>query len=116
MTEELEQALRRALRRRRPGEELADRVVSQLESQRIEPRPRAPLVRPGIRALRARWLPAALAASVVVAIGLAQLRQHALESARADRARAQLLTALGIAAENVNTVRAAVAREERPDS
>lgn len=116
MTEELEQALRRALRPRQPGRDLADRVVPHLASADSKPGRQGALLRLRLRASRSRWLPAALAASVVLGIGLAQLRQHALETARADRARAQLLTALGIAAENVNAVRATVAREEHPDS
>lgn len=117
MTEELEQALRRSLRPRQPGGDFADRVVSRLASDDIEPMPGAPLVGRRVRAWRSRWLPAALAACLVAAIGaVVQMRQHALEAARADRARVQLLTALGIAAENVNTVRARVAREEHPDS
>ena len=66
--------------------------------------------------MRSRWLPAALAACLIAGVGLLQLRQHSLEAERADRARAQLLQALSIASHNVNIVRAAVAREENPDS
>ena len=44
------------------------------------------------------------------------MRQHALDTARANQARAQLLQALSIASDNVNIVRAAVAREENPNS
>jgi hypothetical protein len=68
------------------------------------------------RGLRSPWLPAALAACIIAGIGLVQVRQHALDAARANRARAQLLEALSIASDNVNIVRAAVAREENPDS
>ena len=116
MTDEFEQALRRALRPKHPGEDFAGRVVSSLDSSdtappsvaRLEPRRR--------RGFRYRWLPAALAACLIAGIGLVQLRQHARDAARASHARAQLLQALSIASDNVNIVRSAVAREENPDS
>jgi hypothetical protein len=122
MIEDFEQALRRALRREDPGEDFAARVVSRLGAdgamERREPE-RAPAHRlhaAGYRTLRSRWLPAALAACVIAGVGLLQLRQHSLEAERANQARAQLLQALSIASHNVNIVRAAVAREENPDS
>jgi len=68
------------------------------------------------RVFRSRWLPAALAACVVAGFGLAQLRQHALDTARANQARAQLLQALSIASDNINIVRTTIAREEDPNS
>ena len=121
MTDELEKALHRALRPRRdPGEDFAARVVAQLDSSAVRPAPtQTPAARCDLmrrRALRSRWLPAALAACLIAGIGLVQLRQHAADVARASQARAQLLQALSIASDNVNIVRAAVAREESPDS
>ena len=131
MTDEFERALRRALRPQDPGEEFAGRVVSRLDSGHVddmddtddvapasdgEP---ASVVRLGprrLRAFRSRWLPAALAACLIAGVGLVQMRKHALDAARANQARAQLLQALSIASDNVNIVRAAVAREENPDS
>jgi hypothetical protein len=68
------------------------------------------------RAFRSRWLPVALAASLIAALGIVQMRQRALEAMRANEARAQLLQALRIASDNINIVRAALAREENPDS
>ncbi|MGH8318804.1 MAG: hypothetical protein ACREUL_12605 [Steroidobacteraceae bacterium] len=115
MSEEFEQALRRALRRESPGEDFAGRVVSQLDSSTREP-PRVVRLQRRSRLLHSRWLPAALAACVIAAVGLFQLRQHSLEAERANQARAQLLQALSIASDNVNIVRAAVTREENPDS
>ncbi|HEY2036004.1 MAG TPA: hypothetical protein VGG96_03245 [Steroidobacteraceae bacterium] len=120
MTDEFEEALRRALRSRKPGEDFADRVVSSLGSSdtepssvaRLEPR----LERRIRRGFRSAWLPAALAACLIAGVGLVQLRQHAIDAARATQARAQLLQALSIASDNVNVVRSAVAREENPDS
>jgi hypothetical protein len=117
MSEELEQALRRALRRREgPGEEFAARVISRLDASEIS-RARAARSRAGrSRVLRSPWLPAALAACLIAAIGLIQTRRHSLAAARAIEARTQLLQALSIASQNVNIVRAAIAREENPDS
>jgi hypothetical protein len=103
MTDEFDQALHRALRRSGPGEDFAERVVAQLDSGRH-------------RTFRSRWLPATLAACIIAAVGIVQIRQHALVTARANQARAQLLMALSIASDNVNLVRAAVAREENPNS
>src|SRR6185312_8596525 len=98
------------------GDDFAGRVVSRIDSAGME----APSVtrisagRP--RAIRSRWLPAALAACLIAGVALIQFRQHALDAARANQARAQLLQALSIASDDVNVVRAAVAREENPDS
>ena len=116
MTDEFEQALRRALRAQDPGEDFAAGVVSRLDSSAGEPAPVTRLESRRLRGLRSRWLPAVLAACVIAGFGLFQMRQHALDAARADRARAQLLQALSIASDNLNVVRAAVAREENPDS
>lgn len=117
MTEEFEKALHRALRpRANPGEELAGRVIAQLDSGEEPASPAARLQHTRHRTFRSRWFPLALAACLIAGIGLLQLRQHALDAARASQARAQLLQALSIASDNINIVRAAVAREEHPDS
>jgi hypothetical protein len=108
MTDEFEKALQRALRRQDPGEDFGARIVARLDGARGPAMPRA--------MFRSRWLPAALAAGIIAAIGLVQLRQHALDTARANQARAQLLQALSIASDNINIVRTAVAREEDPNS
>ncbi|MFZ1870618.1 MAG: hypothetical protein WAU49_19230 [Steroidobacteraceae bacterium] len=114
MTDEFERALHRALRRHEVGEEFAARVIAGLDSTAAPAAARVDSLRR--RALRSRWLPAALAACIIAGVGLVQMRQHALDTARAYQARAQLLRALSIASDNVNVVRAAVAREENPDS
>lgn len=113
MTDEFDQALHRALRRSGPGEDFSDRVVARFESTGLTSRQ---LESARHRAFRSRWLPAALAAGIIAAVGIVQIRQHALVTARANQARAQLLMALSIASDNVNLVRAAVAREENPNS
>lgn len=115
MTDDLEKALRNALRRQPPGEDFAGRVISQLDCA-ASPARRSARFEPLRRGLRTRWLPVALAAGIVAAVALVQVRQQALDTARANRARAQLLQALSIASANINIVRAAVAREEHPDS
>lgn len=115
MTDEFEKALHRALRRRDPGGGFSARVVARLDSTELPAgAARFDSRRHGV--FRSRWLPAALAAGIVAAIGLVQVRQHALDTARANQARAQLLKALSIASDNVNIVRTAVAREENPNS
>lgn len=115
MTDEFENALRRALRLREPGEDFSRQVVAHLDSSGRPPAPAARLLAIRGRVLRSRWLPVALAAGIVAGIGLIHLHQRAID-ARADQARAQLLQALSIASDNINIVRTAVAREENPDS
>ena len=114
MTDELERALQRALRPHGPGRDLSAEIVSRLDSSASPPAPAARRIRQ--RVSRSRWLPVALAAGLVAGIGLVQMRQHARDVARANQARAQLLQALSIASDNVNIVRAAVSREENPDT
>ncbi len=116
MSDEFEQALQRALRRRGPGADFSERVAARLDSTGL-PAATASLDSRRPRVFRSRWLPAALAAAcIIAAVGLVQMRQHARDTARANQARAQLLQALSIASDNVNIVRAAVAREENPNS
>lgn len=117
MTDEFEKTLHRALRpRAHPGEDFAGRVMARLDSGGEPSSPLGQLERIRHRAFGSRWFPVALAACLIAGIGLVQLRQHALDAARADQARAQLLQALSIASANINIVRSAVAREEHPDS
>ncbi|MGH8288951.1 MAG: hypothetical protein ACREV7_07975 [Steroidobacteraceae bacterium] len=116
MSEDFEQAVRRALRREEPGEDFADRVIARVDSSATEPARVTKLHAAGPRILRSRWLPAALAACLIAAVGLLQIRQHSLDAERANQARAQLLQALSIASHNVNVVRTAIAREENSNS
>ncbi|HEX5458780.1 MAG TPA: hypothetical protein VFX20_02325 [Steroidobacteraceae bacterium] len=136
MSDEFERALQRALRPQGPARDLCGPIVVRLDADAPAevsvdapadppaampadvPAP-APVVRATLlrrRVVRTRWLPAALAACLVAGIAIVQMRQHALDVARANHARAQLLQALSIASSNVNIVRAAVAREENPDT
>ncbi|HEY6516646.1 MAG TPA: hypothetical protein VIY50_10915 [Steroidobacteraceae bacterium] len=109
MSDEFEKALQRALRHQGLGEDFSNRVIAQLDSAAAP----TPMRR---RVLRSRWLPAALAACIIAAIGLVQLRQRALDAERATQARTQLMQALSIASDNINIVRTAVARAENPNS
>ncbi|HEX4025432.1 MAG TPA: hypothetical protein VHX52_12155 [Steroidobacteraceae bacterium] len=112
---ELEQALRRALRPADPGEDFADRVVARLDASAAQAAPAAmPVVRQSRGRSAARWLPMALAACAIAAVGLGHWRHEALQRQRGLQARAQLLQALRIASANVNAVRAAVIDEEQP--
>jgi hypothetical protein len=116
MTDEFDAALRRALRREDPGTDFSRRVISRLASHGAAAAPAGRAGTIGRALFRTRWLPVALAACLIAAFGVAQIRQRSLETARATQARAQLLEALRIASTNINIVRAAVAREENPDS
>lgn len=116
MTDELERALQRALRPRGPGKDLSGEIVSRLASGASPPAPAAGRGFSRRPVLRSRWLQLALAACLIAGMGLFQMRQHALDQARANQARAELLQALSIASHNVNIVRAAVSREENPDT
>lgn len=115
MSDPFEKALQRALRHETPGEDFADRVAARLPPTAISSTA-GRLDSMSRRPLRSRWLPAALAAGVIAGFGLLQWRQHALETARANQARAQLLQALSIASDNINIVRSALARAENPHS
>jgi len=116
MTDDFEKALQRALRPEHPGEDFSARVLDRLDSGGTASTTVIRLASRQPRALRSFWLPAVLAACIVGGIGIVEMRQHAIDAARANQARAQLLEALRIASDNVNVVRAAVAREENPDS
>jgi hypothetical protein len=117
--QELEQALRRALRCADPGNEFANRVVARIApsaSMRTSPEGGGTTVRATRQAGRAgasRWGSVALAACAIAAIGLMHWRQAALNRQRALQVQAQLLQALSITSANINVVRDAVAREEQ---
>lgn len=120
MTEqELEKALRAALRAADPGDDFADGVLARLDAADAADAAPAAIVMPAAQHRRRtplrRWgLAALLAACVIAGIGLVRWRQQTLDWQRGLAARAQLLQALNIASANVNAVRAAVIREEEP--
>ena len=100
--EELERALRAALRLEDPGEEFTEHMVACL------PRREHGLLRPRFARAR-RWLPWAVAACLLAGIGLSH---RASQHQRARASVAQLLQALDITSGYVNLARDAVIREE----
>jgi len=117
--QELEKALRAALRAADPGDDFADGVLARLDAADAADVAPAAIVMPAAQHRRRtplrRWgLAALLAACVIAGIGLVRWRQQTLDWQRGLAARAQLLQALNIASANVNAVRAAVIREEEP--
>lgn len=119
MNDHLEESLRRALQPKTPGGQFTERVMSRLEAKAAgaasPPGTASRLIfsRRFSRPAFSRWLPAALAAGLLIAFGVQQLREQSLEHQRAAEAHAQLLLALSIASDDLNAVRAAVQEEER---
>ena len=99
----LEQQLRRTLGRESPPPGLARKVMARVRAER---RPKASRVW--------RWaLAGAVAASLAVGV---YMRHAAVERARGESARDQLLLSLQIASSKVNQARQAVLRANREDS
>lgn len=92
---DLERDLRRALRVRDPGPDFAPRVLAALG--------RAPDARR--RPRLARWMPVALAASVLLGLFIIRSDEHSLDAQRGLEARTQTLQALRIASENLESAR-----------
>ena len=109
--QELEQALRRALRPVDPGEQFGARVAARLADGAAA---QGRLAGHRWRRVPARWAPVALAACAIAAVGLLRWHHQVLERQRGLAARAQLLQALSIVSANIDTVRAEVFRAERP--
>ena len=109
--QELEQALRRALRPVDPGEQFAARVAARLAGGATAG---GRLPGQGRQRALARWGPMALAACAMAAVGVLRWHHEVLERQRGLEARAQLLQALSIVSANIDTVRAEVFRAERP--
>ena len=122
MNEELERALRQALRVEDPGRAFTERVMARVADESAAAAGRGWLVRvfsavwPGAPRAAAPWLAASAAACALAVLGLAHWRSESLARARGLQARAELLQALSITAETVGTARRLVLRNERPDS
>ena len=109
---DLEQALRRALRPADPGEGFTDQVLARLDSS-VAATPVRPVRHPRGSA-RPRWLPVALAAALVAAVGITYWQEQRHDRQRGMQAREQVLQALSIASANLNAARGAVLRVEDP--
>lgn len=119
MTEqELEQALRKALPPLHPESDLVERICAQVDSngeRRTDPHPAAGAAAatdatPGRAGAQRHWLPAAIAATVLIAFGFAQWAQQ--QHQRQLRVRAQLLQGLTIASSSLREARSAVLQSE----
>ena len=99
MNDDLEQELRRALQPVDPGDEFTRAVMARIQSPNVvnisRPRPRLQRALP--------WAPAALAASLLVAIVMThQQRKEEQELAEGLRAREELLLALRVTSEKLD--------------
>ncbi|MHB1869851.1 MAG: hypothetical protein ACYCT1_03215 [Steroidobacteraceae bacterium] len=122
MSEELQRALRQALRVEDPGRAFTERVMARVADEPTASGVRGWLarvcstLRPGSPRAAAPWLAAGATACVLAVLGVAHWRSESLARARGLQARAELLQALSITAETVGTARRLVLRNERPDS
>jgi hypothetical protein len=106
VNEELEEQLRRTLRPVDPGEDFTARVLAQ-----ISPKPR----NVHRRWRRAAWIPAALAASVLLVVaGVYEWQQRQKEAGLA--ARAQVLEALRVTSEKLDLAYRLINTSSRPAS
>ena len=99
MKDELEASLRNALASPDPGEDFAARVLARLPDETVVP---LTTVRQRRRQLRTVWLPTALAATVLLGIGMDQHHRHEEERAAGLEAKTQLLVALRITGEQLD--------------
>ena len=98
MKDELEASLRNALASPDPGEDFAERVLARLPDETVAPLATARQR----RRLQVAWLPTALAATVLLGIGLDQHHRHEEERAAGLEAKTQLLVALRITGEQLD--------------
>jgi hypothetical protein len=95
MSEDLDQELRRALRPVDPGDEFTRAVMARVAASKVTPLPSKPVrARFGARLLP--WAPAAVAASMLVAIFVTHEQQQREEIQEGLQARQALLEALRV--------------------
>jgi hypothetical protein len=105
MTEqELERALRQALPQLHPEADLVERICARLDSATPSDTPATPA------SAHRHWLPAAIAATVLLAFGFAQWAQ--LQHQHQLQVRTQLLQGLTIASASLKDARNAVLQSE----
>jgi hypothetical protein len=108
---ELEAALKRALRPVDPGEDFVGNVLQCIERSSTARQPGGAVNAPTRSLLR--WLPISLAACALCAFGVLHWQRASIARERGLQARGQLFEALSITSAQVNTVRAAVVRDEK---
>lgn len=130
MTDEFEATLRRALRRETPPETFTESVMEQVsrppQAHKDSRRMPASRWRGGLSSSAwaflhrprpaVRWALATALTGVFVAVGVAHWRSESLARARGMRARAELLQALSVTAETLDSTRRMVLRAEGNDS
>jgi hypothetical protein len=109
-----EDELRRSLRRVDPPPGFATRVAAQAARQAIAPT-RQPAPLQTVARLRARWLAAGLAASLVVAVGAAVAVLERQRDAEAKRARDLALQALRLTSAELSAIQERVAARAGQD-
>ena len=111
MNDDLESQLRAALRRVEPPEGFSSRVIARLEAARTRPRAALRFRSPGAR----WWLSAALAASLLIAVGLHARIQRERETAAGLEARREVIQALHLTHQKLDLAYQAV-KEHAPAS
>lgn len=102
MSDDLDQHLRRALRPVDPGDEFTRAVMARVASQKVTDIGHA-RVRPRVASRTLPWAPAAIAASLLIAIVMThQHRQREENIAQGQRAREELLQALRVTSEKLD--------------
>ena len=99
MSDRFDNELKRALKAVDPGVDFTAEVMRRVESMEPESVPEV-AARPARRPLH-RWLPLAIAASVIAAVGIVRVQEQRQE-AKALRARQELLAALHVTSEKLN--------------
>jgi negative regulator of sigma E activity len=105
MSKDFEDRLRSALRPVDPQEGFEQRLLARIER---EPAPERKLPR------KFQWLPAAIAASAVLAVALGTHQWQARREQQGLEARQQLIEALRMTGEKLDVAYQAVNRESRP--
>jgi hypothetical protein len=107
MSKDFEDRLRGALRPVDPPDGFEQRLLARIEREPTQ-------VQPAGR--RVRWLPAALAASTVLAVALGTHQWQARREQQGLEAREQLIEALRMTGEKLDIAYQAVNREAQPDA
>ena len=116
MNEPLDQELRRALRPVDPGNDFTRAVMARVSSQKVVDIPRA-RSRPKLYVRALPWAPAALAASLLMAILMThEHRQREQDMAEGLRARQELLEALRVTSEKLDIAYQVVHNESDADA